>query len=324
MSANEIRISAIAKAETPEALLLATADAEGVKNDKISAVELDNYLARHGVPATMTQGKLNALKTSMLNTLAPDAVGRLDVKSYGGGAVLPTKLRMEEHIMTGLLGGSTFTTFDIKDAQSKKKVAQLERQWRADEGSGLLRNAFSAVFVLRNSANPDKDTNVVARSKPVIVNFESFTDNFRQQYRIEDGAGNRIGTIQERWVNVATGLAQKLLVGKKLVTYWEILDANDRVVARSDKTELLTTELVLQGTGTDASGKLASAKEDYLNHWVRAAGDDWTLETHQPGSIDRRLLVFAAAYKSWGDKKEAERRAANSSSSSSSSKPKHR
>jgi len=114
---------------------------------------------------------------------------------------------------------------------------------------------------------------------------------------VEDGEGRKIGTIKE-------DIIKSLL---KVYTHYRILDARDNVVATSEKVEVLSTQILLR----DTSGRIvAELRRGFAENLFRLT-DRWDVRIYDSESVDPRLLVMIAAFKTSVDndrRKEEQRR----------------
>ncbi len=92
--------------------------------------------------------------------------------------------------------------------------------------------------------------------------------------------GQKIGSIKE---NVFKSLL-------KVYTVYSILDAHDREIAKSRKTEWISTDVVLRRKD---GGLIAELRRPWLNVFV----DKWTVRVQDARAVDSRLIVMIAAYK---------------------------
>ena len=80
----------------------------------------------------------------------------------------------------------------------------------------------------------------------------------------------------------------------KVYTAYRILDAQDRLVATSEKVEWLSTDIVLR----DPSGRVvAEVRRGFTENLLRLT-DRWDVSIRDPQAVDPRMVVMIAAYKS--------------------------
>ncbi len=113
------------------------------------------------------------------------------------------------------------------------------------------------------------------------------------QIVVEDAAGRKLGTIKE---NVFKSLF-------KVYTSYSILDASDREVAVSEKSDWITTDFRIH----DKSGRLVAHMH---RGWLNILSDHWDVDLADQKALDSRVVVMIAAYKTAVDN---ERRAQESS-----------
>src|SRR5690606_321360 len=104
----------------------------------------------------------------------------------------------------------TFSTSDVLDGQGNR-VAVMERRYRSKGLLDALQNTVAPTFTLRDPAISDKNRNVIAEGKPVIIDTRRPTDGLRNVIHVEDADGNRVGSIRERWSSKLGGLLQREL-----------------------------------------------------------------------------------------------------------------
>lgn len=295
MSKSSVKLSTLAKQNSPEYQFLREADVTGDQNGAVSPDELcQKELSTEGTK--LSGAKLAALKTSFLNTLDPNANSCVATKNYAGGVVLPKDFVVNEHIKTGLLGRSIFSSFDVED--NGKTVAVIERQYRAqpkDTWKDQARNLIAPTLIMRNPAIKDKDQNVVARASSKALDIDNAANALRSTIVIEDAEGKVIGTLREKWWSAAGSAAQWFLLGAIYYSNYEILDPNGNVIAESEKRPMYPS-LVIKKDG------------EYLNEGSRPAwnfsfmGEKWELKTNKPNVVDRRIWAFVAAYRTQTNK----------------------
>lgn len=298
---NDVAITGLAAPGSIENEFLRSADAD--HNGRVSPQEFTDQVTR-GLPAGMTKPKLDALATGFLNTLAPGSAGGVSTGGSPGGVVLPNSVAISERFGTAIFGGSTFSTFDVKDDKGRP-LAVIERRWRSSGFADALHNGLAPTLTLRNPAVKDKNVNVVAEGRPVVLDTRELSNNFRNVINIVDGQGRQIGVVRERWDSTLGSALQRAVLGGTVATWYEVLDASGQVVANSQKTEVLATNLEVTANGQ----RVANIHRGFFSSLVR---DNWTVDVAST-DVDRRVLVLMAAYKTWADKKAAEERAARSS-----------
>jgi len=100
---------------------------------------------------------------------------------------------------------------------------------------------------------------------------------------VADEQGRPIGTIRE---DVLKSLF-------KVYTLYHVLDASGREIATSQKTDFLSTEIVLR----DPSGRVvAEVRRDFKTNFFRLT-DKWDVTIVDPAAVDPRLIVVIGAYK---------------------------
>ncbi|HND05296.1 MAG TPA: hypothetical protein PL012_06435 [Candidatus Obscuribacter sp.] len=138
--------------------------------------------------------------------------------------------------------------------------------------------AESAIQMSRTFTWTDESGKTVATASVAIISIG--TDIY-----VYDGAGNRIGSIEERlfsrWGRTWSG--------------YDINDARGNKIASSDKTEFMGTTITL--TAPDGT-KLAKLDRP----WVNVMGDSWGIKVLKPGAVDNRILVMIAAFKTAADR----------------------
>jgi uncharacterized protein YxjI len=97
---------------------------------------------------------------------------------------------------------------------------------------------------------------------------------------VADCQGHKIGSIKE---NVLKSLL-------KVYTVYSILDAHGREIAKSRKTEWISTDVVLRRENGGLIAKLHRP-------WLNLLADKWTVSVQDPSALDSRLIVMIAAYK---------------------------
>ncbi|MBI5623623.1 MAG: hypothetical protein HY924_07595 [Elusimicrobia bacterium] len=101
---------------------------------------------------------------------------------------------------------------------------------------------------------------------------------------VTDGQGRVIGTIKE---NILKSLF-------KVYTSYNILDAQGRVAAESEKVEWLSTEIVLRSP----DGRIAATVRRGFKENLFRFTDRWDVTISDPKAVDPRLVVMIGVYKS--------------------------
>jgi uncharacterized protein YxjI len=122
------------------------------------------------------------------------------------------------------------------------------------------------------------------------------------QIDVNDGSGNRIGTIKEE---VLSSLF-------KTWTTYRILDANGNQIAESHKTEWIDTDITLNAPDGKVVAKLHRG-------WFTKFGDSWTVDVTDP-RVDPRLAVMIAAFKTAADNDKSHSGSSSSDKSSGTKK----
>ena len=99
---------------------------------------------------------------------------------------------------------------------------------------------------------------------------------------IYDNKGIKIGTIQERIFN-SWGVYSK----------YEILDKNGKLIASSEKRQLMVTSFTLKDTKGNTICKISRPA-------INIFSDEWSVDIYDK-SFDKRLLVFIPCYKTHRD-----------------------
>ncbi len=122
-----------------------------------------------------------------------------------------------------------------------------------------------------------------------------------------DAADNKVATAHARFLSLGSTVdvtdAQDRPVGTikedvlksffKVYTLYHVLDGSGREVATSEKTDFISTEIVLR----DPSGRVvATVRRDAGANLFRLT-DRWDVTISDPAAVDSRLLVVIAAYK---------------------------
>ncbi len=141
------------------------------------------------------------------------------------------------------------------------------------EGETLGKITERIISLTRSFDYDDFDGNRLATAKEKILSWGTQIDVF-------DCQNNKIGTIKE---NVLKSLL-------KYYTTYSILDSEGNQIAFSKKTEWLTTSLKLY----DNSGKTVTTIDRPMFNLM---GDNWTVNISNHKTIDPRILIVIAAYK---------------------------
>jgi len=151
-------------------------------------------------------------------------------------------------------------SFDLKDSEGKRFGRVSEK----------------LISLTKSFTYKDADGKKLARARAKFFALGSTVV-------VEDGEGRRIGTINE---DVIKSLF-------KVYTHYRILDAQDNVVASSEKLEALSTVVLLR----DNSGRIvAELRRGFTQNLLRLT-DRWDVRIYESDSVDPRLLVMIAAYK---------------------------
>ncbi|MDB5038845.1 MAG: hypothetical protein JWQ35_2373 [Bacteriovoracaceae bacterium] len=128
-------------------------------------------------------------------------------------------------------------------------------------------------------------------NEQVIANAKQEFFAWGVKIDVTDVNGKKIGAIQEEIFKS---------IFKPYTTY-KILDANDNIIAESQKTEWLETEFNL----TSSSGEDLAHLHRGAWSWPK---DNWAIEIYQKDKLDPRVLLMIAAYKTSvdNDRRKAE------------------
>ncbi|MBX9573669.1 MAG: hypothetical protein K2X77_32520 [Candidatus Obscuribacterales bacterium] len=148
-------------------------------------------------------------------------------------------------------------TFDIKDANGKSDGVVDQK---------LLN--WTKTFEYQ-----DKHGNKLATGRENLFSWGTRID-------ITDAQGKPIGTLKE----------DILKSWWKTYTTYSILDPAGKEIAKSEKVEWLGTDFTLKNPKGEV---IATIHRPWIN-WVR---DNWTIDIHKPGEVDKRILYMIPAYK---------------------------
>lgn len=136
----------------------------------------------------------------------------------------------------------------------------------------------------------DANNKLVATGKEELFSWGTKIDFY-------DAKDNYIGAINE---NVIESMF-------KVYTNYTVLDKNEKEIAKSEKTDILQTDITL--TGIDGK-KIAKLERDLIN----ITSDTWNIEIFQRDKIDARILPIIVAYKTYSDNKKGSRSKSSKSS----------
>lgn len=103
------------------------------------------------------------------------------------------------------------------------------------------------------------------------------------EIEVSDCGGTKIGAIKE---NVLKSFF-------KVHTTYSILDAGGRAVASSKKVDWLGTEVTLYAGAGGTGMRIAKLSRP----WINVFSDRWDVELYEKRTLDPRLIVMIAAYK---------------------------
>ncbi len=134
------------------------------------------------------------------------------------------------------------------------------------------------TLTLRDRGNPKDPNAVIAEAKPRLIDTKNLGNNFRALVDIYDSSGARIGTIRQTWESLGGSILQNLALGGSIWTTYEILDANEQVIARSAKTEFFGAKMEV----TDNGRLLSRVQHASSTSWCATTGRTSAATT--PGS----------------------------------------
>lgn len=296
MPGSDLAISRLARNGTAAAAALIEADAAGDKNGRISAAELAR-LSPSAPPRGLTTADVNALHATFTNTLAPAATRGVRLSSQ---PTIPPAGQVTESAGTAwraVVGfGHAFPKIRVSD-QNGNVVGTMGRRYDFSGVRNAFQDVFGATLTLRAGDGDDSDP-VIAEAKPRLIDTKNLGNNFRTLIDVNDAQGNRIGTIRQTWESVGGSILQNLALGHSVFTRYEILDANENIVATSDKVDFFRTTLEVK----DETGHAGTFSRRALR-----LKDNWTYATDGDAQIDRRVLSFMAAYKTMADLKKRQK-----------------
>lgn len=151
---------------------------------------------------------------------------------------------------------------------------------------GTIRQAFFALS--KSFTFKDAQENIQATARTRLITFGTKID-------VKDGSGKLIGSIEEE-------ILKSFL---KVTTTYRIEGPNGEILGQSEKIDFLSTDFYI----TTKDGKSVARIHRPMINLIR---DSWTVDLTDKVSIDPRLVLMIAAYKTSTDND----RAAESSSSS--------
>ena len=141
-------------------------------------------------------------------------------------------------------------------------------------GGVRLGTITEKFFSLTKSfAYADAQKNCVAIARARLLSWGTAID-------VTDCAGRPIGAIKE---NVLRSFF-------KTWTTYSILDAQGGEIATSEKVEWISTDLTIRRPDGRTIAELRRS-------WLNILSDNWTMTIQDHASVDSRLIVFIAAYK---------------------------
>lgn len=294
MAGSDIAISRLAPTNSTAYQALVEVDRDGDGNGRISADELQHLSVRPG----LTQANVNAVQATFANTLAPARAS--GVRS--GGTIVPARGEVTESWGTAaktlVLAAHAFPDIQVND-EGGNTVGTMTRRYDSQGVGDFFQNIFGATLTLKDNAG-----NVIAEAKPRIIDTKNIGNNFRTLIDIYDAEGTRVGTIRQTWESKGGSILQNMAIGGSIWTRYEVLDPNDNVVATSAKTEFFGTKL-------DVTGDTGHQARFERNFWQSMLHDVWNYSTDSNAQVDRRVLVFMAAYKTMADIQKRQKAVAN-------------
>lgn len=295
---NQVAIDRLAVRGSPEHEILERADHAGDRNQRVGVDELVGALKDPAAAKRLSPDQVNALQARLLNTLAPEAGRPLTANRYMAPLTLPMHVTLKERSGFTWTGGENVPAYDVVN-ENGTAVAAIER--RIEQGSlgDAVRNNFAPTLVLVDPARQDPKLRIAAVAKPHVFNRNHPGDSLRSAIVVTDAQGHKIGTIRECWDGVGKRFLEQITTAKAYSTFVEILDANDQVVARTNNGQRLSTSLDVSVDG-HAIGNVSRG------FWQSRLGGKWDIKVRDPNQIDRRLLVFVAAYRPYTDRVSVE------------------
>jgi len=133
------------------------------------------------------------------------------------------------------------------------------------------------ISLTRSFTYHDASGNKVAEAHAKLLSWGN-------QVIVTDCQGNKIGKIKEEIIKSIF----------KVHTIYRILNAQDREIAKSEKVDWIGTSFTLR----DAKGrKVAELKRPFIN----LLSDSWDVKIYNPQTVDSRMIVMIAAYKTSAD-----------------------
>lgn len=179
---------------------------------------------------------------------------------FGGGPTnqashsqLPNSFYLDEHVVT-------WTT----------KLSVVSND--GDTGYGTVTK--HALAIGTKFTYTDGEGKVAATAKKQLISWGTKID-------IYDEHGNLLGTLKEK-------VFESLL---KTWTTYQIVDANDNIIAESEKVQFGATKFTLKTPGGVEVVKL-------YRPWINVTGDNWYVDIKNQNVVDKRILIMIAAFKS--------------------------
>ena len=233
------------------------------------------------------------MQATFLNSLAPAATRGVRLS---GQPTVPTSGYVTESGGTALRAviglGHALPTIRVSD-DNNRVVGEITRRYDFSGARNAFQDVFGATLTLRSG------NTVIAEAHPRLIDTRNLGNNFRTLIDVNDGQGNRIGTIRQTWESVGGSILQNLALGHSVFTRYEILDANDNVVAHTDKIDFFRTSLDVESNETGHAGR-------FTRRALRLR-DNWTFTTEPNAQVDRRILAFMASYKTMADLKKRQK-----------------
>ncbi len=297
MSNNDVAISRLAQAGTPQFTALAALDEAGDRNGAIGVEEIQS-LSCSAPPAGLTSAQVRALQTTFVNVVSPSVGAGVRLNGCTPSRVLPTSGEVRESTGTAVRKyfgvGAAFPNLYVTDT-SGNDMNTMSRRWASNGAKDFFQNVFGVTLTLREGSDTSNPNAVIAEAHPRIIDTKNLGNNFRTLIDINDGSGQRIGTIRQTWESLGGSILQNMVLGGSIWTTYEILDANEQVIARSAKTEFFGANMNV--TGNDGQ-PAAGLQRQFVQSLLR---DRWHFVANDGQQIDRRVLAFMAAYKTMAD-----------------------
>ncbi len=297
MADNDIAIARLARTGTPQFTALQALDQGGDSNGQISAAEIQQ-LSCSAPPAGLTSAQVRALQTTFVNVVDPSVGSGVRLNGCAPSRVLPQNGEIRESGGTAVRKyfgvGAAFPNLYVTDATGED-LNTMSRRWASNGARDFFQNVFGVTLTLREGSDTSNPNAVIAEAHPRIIDTKNLGNNFRTLIDIQDGSGQRIGTIRQTWESLGGSILQNMVLGRSIWTTYEILDANEQVIARSAKTEFFGATMNV--TGND--GQPAAALQ--RRFWQSLVRDRWHFVANDGQQIDRRVLAFMAAYKTMAD-----------------------